>query len=68
MRARFSDLDITDLGFSNLFGFGDQKSVVFLDDQYINNTLGLATYFWFSDLNDVNNNWPLNPAGTVFSS
>ena len=39
----------------------------FLDDQYINSTLGLATYIGFSDLNRVDENWSLNPAGTVFN-
>ena len=38
----------------------------FLDNQYINSTLGLATYIGFSDLNCVDENWSPNPAGTVF--
>ena len=40
----------------------------FLDNQHINSTLGLATYIGFSDLNRVENeNWSLNPVGTVLS-
>ena len=31
----------------------------------MNSTLGLATYIGFSDLNRVNENWSLDPAGTV---
>ena len=42
------------------------RNLGFLDDQYINSTLSLATYIGFSDLNRVDQNWPLNPAGTVF--
>ena len=30
-------------------------------------TMGLATYIGFSDLNRVDENWSLNPAGTVLS-
>ena len=40
----------------------------FWDDQYMNSTLGLATYIGFSDLNRVDENWSLNPAGTAFHS
>ena len=40
----------------------------FWDDQYMNSTLGLATYIGFSDLNRVDENSSLNPAGTVFAN
>ena len=43
----------SDLGFSDHFGF---RNSGFLDDQYINSTLGLATYIGFSDLNRVDEN------------
>ena len=41
------------------------RSSGFLDNQYINRILGLATYIGFSDLNRVDENQSLNPAGTV---
>ena len=34
---------------------------------YIQCPLGLATYIGLSDLNRVDENWSVNPAGTVFT-
>ena len=45
-------------------GFSDQETG-FLVNQGIYNTFGLATYIELSDLNSVDENWPLNPAGTI---
>ena len=52
------------LGPATILGLATRNSG-FLDDQYINSTLGLATYIGFGDLNRVDENWSLNPAGTV---
>ena len=57
-------LGIATLGLATILGLATRNSF-FLDDQYINSTLGLATYIGFSDLNRVDENWSLNPAGTV---
>ena len=53
------------LGLATILGLANRNSG-FLDNQYMNSTLGLATYIGFSDLNRVDENWSLNPAGTVF--
>ena len=39
-----------------------------LDNHYLSRALGLATLDVFFDLNLVDENWPLNPAGTVIVS
>ena len=57
-------LDTVPARFSDLLWFSDQKHG-FLDNRYINSSLGLATYSGFSDLNRVDENWQQNPAGTV---
>ena len=35
----------------------------FLDGQYVNNTLGLATFIWFSDINVVKTGRSAKPSG-----
>ena len=60
-------LGLAPLGLATILGLATRNSG-FLDDQYINSTLGLATYIGFSDLNRVDKNWSLNPAGTVFEN
>ena len=55
----------SNLGFSDHFGFSDQKLGVFGPPIYKNRTLGLATYIGFSHLNRVDENCTLNPVGTV---
>ena len=50
----------SDLGFSDHFGFSDQKLGVFGRPTY-------KQHLGFSDLNRVDENGPLNPAGTVIS-
>ena len=57
-------LGLATLGLATILGLATRNSG-FFDDQYINSTLGLATYIGFSDLNGVDENWSLNPAGTV---
>ena len=55
------------LGLATILGLATRNSGV-LDDHYTNNTLGLATCIGFSDLNRVDENWSLNPAGTVLKN
>ena len=57
-------LGLATLGLATILGLATRNSG-FLDDQYINSTLGLVTYIGFRDLNRVDENWSLNPAGTV---
>ena len=55
-------LGLATLGLAIILGLATRNSG-FLDNQHMNSTLGLATYIGFSDLNRVNENWSLNPAG-----
>ena len=59
-------LGLVTLNLATILGLATRNSG-FLDDQYINSTLGLATYIGLSDLNRVDENWSVNPAGTVFT-
>ena len=60
-------LGLATLGLATILGLATRNSG-FLDDQYINSTLGLATnYIGFSDLNRVDKNWSPNPSGTVLA-